>query len=79
MKHLSRYILRKRIDKNHNKKITKIREQMLSVVETDGFICTADVWTGDGRRFLGMTASWVNFLFLHRKTKQKACLNELNS
>lgn len=60
--------------------MTKIREQMLSVIETDDFICTtADVWTDDGRRFLGMTASWVNFLFLHRKTKQKACLNELNS
>ncbi|XP_066590765.1 uncharacterized protein [Prorops nasuta] len=61
LKHLTRYTIMKKVDNIFKKMQDKIKLEIGLLINEGGFVCTtADVWTGGSRRYLGVTAHWVN-------------------
>ncbi|XP_077270691.1 uncharacterized protein LOC143901934 [Temnothorax americanus] len=67
---MTRYTVGKRVNDLHNKQVSEVRKTMNSA----RYVCTtADIWTGSNRRFLGVTAHWIDEKTLDRKSAALAC------
>ncbi|KAK0050590.1 hypothetical protein Bpfe_019927 [Biomphalaria pfeifferi] len=67
---MSRRTLGRRLNEMELQMIEKLKQ----VLSEQTFVCTtADIWSSNGRRFLGVTAHWINISSLSRESAALAC------
>ncbi|XP_057339645.1 zinc finger BED domain-containing protein 4-like [Microplitis mediator] len=74
LKHLTRFTLAKKVNQRYKELMAEVRNKLLLLITDGGYVCTtADMWSSNQRRYLGVTVSWIEPKTYTRKSAAIAC------